>query len=642
MGWQKRGNGRSYDSLVGHCSMIGHRSKKVLGYQVKTRKCWKCDRGKPHKCFGVFLGSAKAMEPAGAVDLMTDKNPLLKKNDIKVSCMIGDDDSSTIHAVRKNCPQKVSKWSDLNHGKKGLANALYSLKPKFKELDTPVIKYLTKCFGYALAQNLNDPEATSSAIKNIVDHAFGSHDNCKEWCQFKKNPEGYKHNGLPNGEDLKNENLKKELKTIFDRFAANSERLSHGGSTQRNENFNAIVVSKAPKKTFYGGSFSHHTRVAAAVCQTNIGTKYVYNAYQRLGFRKSTQTEKYRDKKDEARLKLAEMRKGKKAKMRRNHLRKIRSSKRENTEKKEGRTYESDMGFSSSQHLLEDYIPNAPIVNNDSEIVYFDIETTGLHKKAEILQIAAKNKNTCFSEYAYPKNNISAVASEVTGLKLIDGELFLHETKLTANPLKFVLQNFIRYLQSLKNVVILVGHNAHKFDAPRIFQASFEHGLAEDLIKVVGGVADTYKIMLGDPKLSLEESLKQPDLARKYIPNFNSENAHEGLADCEALEKICLKLDLEKKIRSNIIPFNQFVGKEIGKMRISNNQSQMDPLKGVISDMMINRLSSNNLTTVTLKKIMADGGKKAVEIALTENVDGKPRITKNRKIIDNIVDFLSK
>lgn len=41
-GWQKRGSGRSYDSLSGHCSMIGTQTRQIIHYAVRSKDCRVC------------------------------------------------------------------------------------------------------------------------------------------------------------------------------------------------------------------------------------------------------------------------------------------------------------------------------------------------------------------------------------------------------------------------------------------------------------------------------------------------------------------------------------------------------------------------------------------------------------------------
>ncbi|XP_076082639.1 uncharacterized protein LOC143053746 [Mytilus galloprovincialis] len=42
--WQRRGSGRSYDSLTGHCSMIGSKTGKVINYKWRSKACRICQR----------------------------------------------------------------------------------------------------------------------------------------------------------------------------------------------------------------------------------------------------------------------------------------------------------------------------------------------------------------------------------------------------------------------------------------------------------------------------------------------------------------------------------------------------------------------------------------------------------------------
>ncbi|OXU21289.1 hypothetical protein TSAR_007574 [Trichomalopsis sarcophagae] len=53
MGWNKRGNGKSYDSLNGYGTIIGFLTGKILDYTTRNPKCAKCDAGQPknnHDC----------------------------------------------------------------------------------------------------------------------------------------------------------------------------------------------------------------------------------------------------------------------------------------------------------------------------------------------------------------------------------------------------------------------------------------------------------------------------------------------------------------------------------------------------------------------------------------------------------------
>lgn len=73
MGWSKRGAGRSYDSLNGFGAIVGVKTGLVLDYATCNWKCKQCDMGhdpRNHDCRKNFWGSAKAMEPHVAQNLM--------------------------------------------------------------------------------------------------------------------------------------------------------------------------------------------------------------------------------------------------------------------------------------------------------------------------------------------------------------------------------------------------------------------------------------------------------------------------------------------------------------------------------------------------------------------------------------------
>jgi len=124
------------------------------------------------------------MEPDIAIEIIA-KNKDFEKHNVKLGTLIGDDDSSTIAAVRRECSHPVAKWSDLNHATKKLSKALWAQK-----IPKDVIEYLKYCFGCALKKNKGNVEATENAIKNIIPHAFDEHAKC-EWCRYAGELQGY-------------------------------------------------------------------------------------------------------------------------------------------------------------------------------------------------------------------------------------------------------------------------------------------------------------------------------------------------------------------------------------------------------------------------------------------------------------------
>ena len=174
-----------------------------------------------------------------------------------------------VMVVSNNAELKSKMYLQFNSGTR-----LYKLQQQDKKLTRQVIKYLQGCFAYALHQNKGNPEGVRNAVLNIVQHAYGEHGQCADWCQFRKDPSA-KYKSLPGGLALKGDSLRLVLNNVFAIYAQNAEKLAPCGSTLANESFNNSVASKAPKARHYSGSESLDFRVKAAACQKNIGHGYV-------------------------------------------------------------------------------------------------------------------------------------------------------------------------------------------------------------------------------------------------------------------------------------------------------------------------------------------------------------------------------
>lgn len=229
MQWLKRG--RANDSLTGHGAIMGSKTKKVLDYSCANKLCRICEsarsKGKEpahHDCRRNHSGSSKSMEPEVGVGLFNDA----PNHGVKYSVFIGDDDSSTIAKIREEVAYNVDKWSDSTHATRTLVSHLHKIRseknnfPGESVLSQKVIDYLQKCFSYCLSQNKGDPEKMRNSLVAIVPHAFGDHKKCKEnklnWCKWLEDPDNVFHNDLPNGKDLKGENLKANLTNLFELY----------------------------------------------------------------------------------------------------------------------------------------------------------------------------------------------------------------------------------------------------------------------------------------------------------------------------------------------------------------------------------------------------------------------------------------
>ena len=191
MGWQKRGKG--LNSLTGQGTVMGLSTGNVLLYAARNKACRVCSHAKKqniqpreHDCRKNHAGSSKAMEPSVACQSWNEA----PKQSVKFSTFVGNDNTTTQAHLHQNVPYGVKKWSRIVHTKRSLTTRLYNLVsqssfPNSSPLSQKVINYLTKCFSYAIAQNL-DVESKLT-LKRIIPHAFGDHTSCDaSWCGYLK------------------------------------------------------------------------------------------------------------------------------------------------------------------------------------------------------------------------------------------------------------------------------------------------------------------------------------------------------------------------------------------------------------------------------------------------------------------------
>lgn len=234
-----------------------------MGVGIRCKDCRMCKLGHPtwdHDCRKNYDNSAKSMEAHIAVELYVN-NPALKKENVEVRTLIGDEDSSTIASVRRAASYPIDKWSDFNHVKKSFTSQLYAMK-----LPATLISYFGKSFTIAIKQNKGDASQIEKALRAVVPHAHGDHSQCGSWCEGTSNAD-YVHKNLPHGKPLTDENVKTKLIKLIDRYIASSEKIAQCASTQVNESMNQIISSKNPKSRHYAGSESLSFRVKAAVSQ---------------------------------------------------------------------------------------------------------------------------------------------------------------------------------------------------------------------------------------------------------------------------------------------------------------------------------------------------------------------------------------
>jgi hypothetical protein len=314
MGWNKRSSGRRYDSLSGHCCLVGQRTRRPILKAVKSKFCRYCSAHARkqeeseqevivgnHVCPHNHDGSSGSMESLALVDMIKE---LWFKYHVAVDRIVTDDDSSMAANCRRSSEQNDKGMlphpikepmfvADPAHRKKTLRNKLYKLLSQKKDdrldLSAMDIVRLCKNFIYYIRSSTNmdeDERVRKAAV--IYEHHFDCHDYCGNFCRRKLE--------LETGDDeqsekfyrckVRNKELYVRIKSIIDEYITKDRlaELTHGKDTNVNECLNQVIAWFAPKNKTYGGSYSLENRVSIAVGVFNKGyLAFFSNLLERLG-----------------------------------------------------------------------------------------------------------------------------------------------------------------------------------------------------------------------------------------------------------------------------------------------------------------------------------------------------------------------
>ncbi|XP_061186114.1 uncharacterized protein LOC133195733 [Saccostrea echinata] len=641
--WQKRGSGRSYDSLTGHCSMIGSQTGKIVGYSFRNKSCRICERAEknnqapvPHGCKRNWTGSSKSMESDMVVEMVKST---IKKG-IKVEALVGDDDTTTMSRIHREIDPSIKKHSDKNHIKKNISNSLYNLQKKHNNLSSKVIKYIQKSFNYMISQNQGNPTGIEKGLDALALHPFNDHSQCSEvWCHHKRNLKK-KYNSLPYGRPLESENLKQDLLGIFNRLKKHTTNLANLGSTQANESFNKTVASKAPKSRLFSRTIGY--RVAASVAQKNIGQSYLVEVNKRMGLSPGGHTKKLAAKKDSTACRKKALSLTKTAKRRRLFLKAERKQVIASKETREGSTYSSDIGLCSGDD--NETIP-APLtqplkqplqVSKENPLIFFDLESTGLARNSHITQMAAVFEEEVFSEYVTPEVPITQKATEVTGITFSAGKMFCRNVEVNALKLTAAVDSILDFFSKFQSKVVLIGHNVKSFDCHLFLNAVEACGKTDEFSKCIAGFIDTKLLFrIFDSEL---KSYSQSELFKYYLSLDYS--AHNALDDVRALQKLVnsVGIDVTSSLYSAAsFTFSNAVENLKYSSEVHKNAPSLEHLvrEKILSKSMANKIAGSGLNFRFLQMAYTRNPQDGILNLLSEQVldTNHVRVTKSQKVI---------
>lgn len=653
MGWSKRGNGRSYNSLNGYGTIIGFLSGKILDYATRNRKCAVCDRSgsqKIHDCRKNFEKSAKAMEADVAVQLICHSE-ILKNAGCRVKVLVGDEDQWAISDIRNELKrlgikEEIYKLADRNHVKKNLSKKLYKLKSTNRGMSKPgLIKHIVKCFSYAVCQNIGASKKLAVQLDAIPDHLYGIHANCGKWCGSLENPKKV------HKFQIKDPELYDELKRLFALYSENSTKYCINASSQANESVNNIFARQLPKNKCFSKSSSADIRVASGVLIKNEGPMYVDGIKKNLGLNASEKSKKHLLRAYKQRVRRAVRSKTAAARKQRMDLAKKNELTRKVLESNEETNYETNIGLELDL-LNNSFSADTTTPPSSCKIVYFDLETSGTNRKTcEILQIAAKVDDLSFSTYVRPQHPIPEEASAVNKIEVICGELCYNKKQVPSQSIASALHSFSEFLKNLSAPCLMVAHNA-SYDTDVLLRAVRKQTMIQDFSKIIYGFIDSLPVFRTlFPERKGEGMFKLSKLAQDFLSLSDEQDFHEGLFDCKVLQELVVSKVSTDVLFQKINFFkdcmlNTITGKKKAKKSSLDKPARkkialIKELKTVITDYMNKKLVNAGISYEKLANAFKHSEEFGIIKLLCENQE-KP-ITKDQKILQKInVHFIEK
>lgn len=184
-----------------------------------------------------------------------------------------------------------------------------------------------------------------------------------------------------------------------------------------------------------------------------------------------------------------------------------------------------------------------------------------------------------------------------------------------------------------------------RFDYPRIARVFKHFQLLEKLENVVYGLADSLLIFKKEfPERKKDCGYSEGKLLKFYLPSEDVSNLHDALNDIKALKKLLdvCKIDenIVKKYTKSLIGLKKA---KVLKKKITATKNTFDILKkSKISSQIITKLAKEGITQRMLIDKYTKEGVEGIKYLLSISINGKVRITSNKKIITQICDVLEK
>ncbi|KAK0072041.1 hypothetical protein PV326_000529, partial [Microctonus aethiopoides] len=270
---------------------------------------------------------------------------------------------------------------------------------------------------------------------------------------------------------------------------------------------------------------------------------------------------------------------------------------------------ETDSGFvPTSSNLIS--FNNVTLCVDECCIVYFDLETSGFQKNANILQIAAQSEGKTFDVYVTPTQPVDAAASKITGLQNIRGRLFVHDKEVNTLSIMEALVSFSQFLSSISTQCLLVAHNA-RFDSSHLIHAIVTTEMVDKFSTILLGFTDTLAIFRKNlPERKGRDMFKLEQLAQDIL-QINSVRFHDATYDVEILNRLVTTLTTKKSLIENHKSYIALVRKYI-------TLPSLRVLQGYVNSSIIEKLATSGITYDKLVELHLRSGQRGITDLLSQ------------------------
>jgi len=277
--------------------------------------------------------------------------------------------------------------------------------------------------------------------------------------------------------------------------------------------------------------------------------------------------------------------------------------------------------------------PCLDLIGNEAK-VYFDLETGGLSRDVDILQISAICGGQMFDKYVTPLGKIQRQASIVTGIWCRRGVMCVNGRRVSSVPVAIALGQFTNWLRRIRPC-ILIAHNS-KFDSQHLLHHLCDQNLEKQFAECVAGFVDSIPIFKSYyPKMPdyKQTTLVTAVLNKKYA-------AHNALADVRALKCLMESIQVTRK---DLIQHGYSMTWAIRETKLRQNRDEnsksLQPLveQHFLSAAMANKIAQSGLHLRHLETLHNSGSVDELHAVFSAHTDnGGVRVSKCRRISEKL------